>query len=111
MDTRPETGAAVPGPKDPGCRPFSFRPLAGLDGGKRDRAILAPLVGCGLRRGAAVALTVGDIQQHDGRWSIVGLRAASTAASAPWPSPPGSSGPSTSGAKQPDLPVAGSCGP
>jgi integrase len=42
--------------------------------GKRDRAMLALLVGCGLRRGEVVALTVADIQQRDGRWVIVDLR-------------------------------------
>jgi integrase len=42
--------------------------------GKRDRALLALLVGCGLRRGEAVALTVAHIQQRDGRWVIVDLR-------------------------------------
>lgn len=42
--------------------------------GKRDRALLALLVGCGLRRGEAVALTVGHIQQRDGRWVIADLR-------------------------------------
>jgi len=31
-------------------------------------------VGCGLRRGEAVALAIGDIQQRDGRWVIVDLR-------------------------------------
>jgi site-specific recombinase XerD len=36
--------------------------------GKRDRAVLALLVGCGLRRGEAVSLTVADIQPRDGRW-------------------------------------------
>jgi integrase/recombinase XerD len=42
--------------------------------GQRDRAMLALLVGCGLRRGEAVALTAGHIQQRDGRWVIVDLR-------------------------------------
>jgi len=42
--------------------------------GKRDRALLALLVGCGLRRGEAVALTIDHIQQRDGRWVIVDLR-------------------------------------
>ena len=42
--------------------------------GKRDRAVLALLVGCGLRRGEAVALTLEHIQQRDGRWVIVDLR-------------------------------------
>ena len=42
--------------------------------GKRDRALLALLLGCGLRRGEAVALTAGHIQQRDGRWVVVDLR-------------------------------------
>src|SRR5215469_18378602 len=41
--------------------------------GLRDRAILAVLLGCGLRRSEVAALTVGHIQQRDGRWCIVGL--------------------------------------
>jgi integrase len=42
--------------------------------GKRDRAVLALLVGCRLRRGEVVSLTVDHIQQRDGRWVIVDLR-------------------------------------
>jgi integrase/recombinase XerD len=42
--------------------------------GKRDRALLALLVGCGLRRAEACALTFEHIQQRDGRWAIVDLR-------------------------------------
>jgi integrase len=42
--------------------------------GKRDRLILALLVGCGLRRAEAVKLTVEDVQQRDGRWVLVDLR-------------------------------------
>jgi len=42
--------------------------------GKRNRAVLALLVGCGLRRGEAVSLTLAHIQQRDGRWVIVDLR-------------------------------------
>jgi integrase len=42
--------------------------------GKRDRAILALLVGCGLRRAEAAALDLDDIQQRDGRWAIIDLR-------------------------------------
>src|SRR5580704_1044834 len=42
--------------------------------GLRDRAILAVLLGCGLRRSEAAALTVGHVQQRDGRWCIVDLR-------------------------------------
>ncbi|MEZ5404526.1 MAG: tyrosine-type recombinase/integrase [Bryobacteraceae bacterium] len=41
--------------------------------GLRDRAILAVLVGCGLRRGETVSLTVNHIQLRDGRWAIVDL--------------------------------------
>jgi site-specific recombinase XerD len=42
--------------------------------GLRDRAILAVLLGCGLRRSEVAALTVGHVQQRDGRWCIVDLR-------------------------------------
>jgi site-specific recombinase XerD len=41
--------------------------------GLRDRAILAVLLGCGLRRSEVVALTFAHIQQRDGRWCIVDL--------------------------------------
>ena len=41
--------------------------------GLRDRAILAVLLGCGLRRSEVAALTFGHIQQRDGRWCIVDL--------------------------------------
>ena len=41
--------------------------------GKRDRAILALLVACGLRRGEVIALTVGQLQQREGRWVIPDL--------------------------------------
>jgi integrase len=41
--------------------------------GLRDRAILAVLLGCGLRRSEVAALTFKDIQQRDGRWCIVDL--------------------------------------
>src|SRR3954468_9576325 len=41
--------------------------------GLRDRAILAVLLGCGLRRSEVAALTVNHIQQRDGRWCIVDL--------------------------------------
>src|ERR1700726_4528318 len=42
--------------------------------GLRDRAILAVLLGCGLRRSEVAALTLAHVQQHDGRWRIVDLR-------------------------------------
>ena len=41
--------------------------------GKRDRALLALLVGCGLRRAEISALEVEDIQQRDGRWVLLDL--------------------------------------
>ena len=41
--------------------------------GLRDRAIIAVLLGCGLRRSEVAALTIGHIQQRDGRWCIVDL--------------------------------------
>lgn len=41
--------------------------------GLRDRAILAVLLGCGLRREECAALTVAHVQQREGRWVIVDL--------------------------------------
>jgi site-specific recombinase XerD len=41
--------------------------------GLRDRAILAVLIGCGLRRSEAANLTFTHLQQRDGRWCIVDL--------------------------------------
>jgi integrase len=41
--------------------------------GRRDRALLALLVGCGLRRQELAGLRIEDIQQRDGRWCIVDL--------------------------------------
>src|SRR3954469_9757473 len=41
--------------------------------GLRDRAILAVLLGCGLRRSEVAALTMNHVQQRDGRWCIVDL--------------------------------------
>ena len=39
--------------------------------GLRDRAIIAVLLGCGLRRSDVAALTFAHVQQRDGRWCIV----------------------------------------
>ena len=41
--------------------------------GKRDQALLAVLVGCGLRRSEVAALTFADVQQREGRWVIADL--------------------------------------
>jgi integrase len=41
--------------------------------GKRDRALLAIMIGCGLRREETAVLTLEHIQQRDGRWVIVDL--------------------------------------
>jgi len=41
--------------------------------GMRDQAVLAVLLGCGLRRAEAAALQFDDIQQRDGRWVIVDI--------------------------------------
>jgi integrase len=41
--------------------------------GRRDRALLAVLLGTGLRRNEARDLTLENVQQRDGRWCIVDL--------------------------------------
>jgi site-specific recombinase XerC len=41
--------------------------------GKRDRAILAALLGCALRRAELAVLMVEHIQQRDGRWVVADL--------------------------------------
>jgi len=41
--------------------------------GKRDRAILAVLLGGGLRRSEAARLTVDHVQQREGRWVLVDI--------------------------------------
>jgi site-specific recombinase XerD len=48
-------------------------PDLGTVKGVRDRAILAVLLGCGLRRAELAALTFGHVQQRDGRWAVVDL--------------------------------------
>jgi len=45
-------------------------PDIGTVKGLRDRAILALLLGCGLRRTEAAGLTFDRIQQRDGRWVL-----------------------------------------
>ncbi len=41
--------------------------------GLRDRAIIAVLLGCGLRRSEVAALSIAHVQQRDDRWCIVDL--------------------------------------
>jgi site-specific recombinase XerD len=42
--------------------------------GRRDRAILAVMIGCGLRREEVAGLQLRDVQQREGRWCIVDIR-------------------------------------
>ncbi|MGH9615010.1 MAG: tyrosine-type recombinase/integrase, partial [Bryobacteraceae bacterium] len=42
--------------------------------GKRDRALLAILIGCGLRREETAVLTLEHVQQRDARWVIVDMK-------------------------------------
>ena len=42
--------------------------------GKRDRIVLALLVGCGLRRSELVGLHFENVRQRDGRWVILNLK-------------------------------------
>ncbi len=48
-------------------------PNLGTMRGKRDRAIIAVLVGCGLRRSEVAQLKVEDVQMRDDRWVIADL--------------------------------------
>ena len=70
--------------------------------GLRDRAILAVLLGCGLRRSEVAALTFAHVQQRDGRWCIVDSR-ESTAAFARCRCRPGLKWRSMRGLLQPAL--------
>jgi len=49
-------------------------PDCGQMKGKRDRALLALLLACGLRRHELAVLTVGHLQQREGHWAIVDIR-------------------------------------
>lgn len=40
---------------------------------RRDRALLAVLIGCGLRRAELATLTVAHVQQREGRWVLVDI--------------------------------------
>jgi integrase len=48
-------------------------PNAGSLKGKRDRAVLGLLIGCGLRRSELAALEIAAIQQREARWVLVDL--------------------------------------
>ena len=48
-------------------------PAAATLKGKRDRAMLAVLMGCGLRRAELAALTMNHLQQREGRWVLIDL--------------------------------------
>jgi len=70
--------------------------------GKRDRAILATLLGCGLRRRELAELTFDHFQRREDRWlSLTGL--AKRAMSGRPPFQTGSEEPSTYGSPQPEL--------
>jgi site-specific recombinase XerD len=49
-------------------------PDAATNKGKRDRVVVALLVGCGLRRSELTHLKFEDVRQRDGRWVILNLR-------------------------------------
>ena len=80
-------------------------PEATTNQGKRDRAILAVLVGCGLRRDEAVRLTFDHIQQRDGRWCVVDL-VGKRGATGPSPCRRGRRRRSTAGRPRPASPPA-----
>jgi site-specific recombinase XerD len=83
----PDTAAAierVPGVKQEGVRAGNWllkeqasellnAPNPATLKGKRDRAMLALLVGCGLSRAELLSLTVDQIEQREGRWVIPDL--------------------------------------
>jgi site-specific recombinase XerC len=72
--------------------------------GKRDYAILAVLLGCGLRRTELVSeVKIGAIAQRENRWMLVDITGKGTAF-ARLPSPPGSKQRSTRGPPRPALP-------
>jgi len=56
------------------ARQLLAQPDASTLQGKRDRAILALLICCGLRRTELTALTSRDLAQREGRWVIIDLK-------------------------------------
>jgi integrase len=85
LDARPASGIAkVKGPRRQGTRegrwlaPVQARELLRLPDlarlkDARDRAALALLIGCGLRRAELCRLGVGDLKLREGRWVIADL--------------------------------------
>jgi integrase len=63
----------------------------------RDHAMVAMLIGCGLRRGELLALTIESIQKREEHWVIADLVWARAVTSGPYPSRSGSSPRSTRG--------------
>ena len=55
------------------ARDLLARPDSQTLAGKRDRALLAALLGCGLRRQELAALECRHIQPRDGRWVLIDL--------------------------------------
>jgi len=56
------------------CEALVNAPDPGTLKGKRDRCLLALLVGCALRRNEAVGLRVEDLQRKEGRWVLLPVR-------------------------------------
>jgi len=69
--------------------------------GQRDRALLAVLIGCGLRRSEAAGLTFEHIQQRVSRWVIVDL-VGKHGRTVRFPCRPGQKLPSINGASTPE---------
>ena len=55
------------------CRSLLRAPCSDSLSGKRDRGILAVLIGCGLRRAELVGLGVSDLQVREEHWSVADL--------------------------------------
>ena len=55
------------------CKAILQAPDASSVKGRRDRAVLAILIGCGLRRAEVAKLQLRDFQQRDAHWAVVDL--------------------------------------